>query len=242
MVEETKIARTIARGTLLLSWGKIISYVVGAIGTILVVRLLTPPEYGLITVALVIPGILGLFRGWGVGGAMTKYVSMHRARGEDEKIGDIVCTTAFYEILTGTALAVVGYFTSSYIALNIFNKPDVVPLARIASMLVFTSSFSVIALGIFQGFERMEYFSLIMVCERAFQTIFLSLFVVVGLGAFGGIVGFVVASLSTSLISIFILLKFFHSIPGEWRIRFPKMDVFKQMMRYGTSPHLYQTP
>ncbi|MFQ6087031.1 MAG: oligosaccharide flippase family protein, partial [Candidatus Bathyarchaeia archaeon] len=66
------MAKISARGGFHLFLGVSLSSVISALGTILLVRLLTPTQYGLYAIALMPAALIGLFRDWGINFAMIK--------------------------------------------------------------------------------------------------------------------------------------------------------------------------
>jgi len=59
-----KMAQVSAKGGFNLLWGSTISTIISAIGGILVARLLSPPEYGLVTIAMMAPNLITILRDW----------------------------------------------------------------------------------------------------------------------------------------------------------------------------------
>jgi len=56
------MARVSAKGGFNLLWGLVTSTLISAIGVVLVARLLSPPEYGLVAIAWMAPRLVTLFR------------------------------------------------------------------------------------------------------------------------------------------------------------------------------------
>ena len=74
------------RGSFVLLVGNFVSMFVMAAGSILVARMLSPSEYGLYSVSLVLPGLFLLFSDWGVNSALTRFLARYRSEGEQGKI------------------------------------------------------------------------------------------------------------------------------------------------------------
>ena len=62
VLNTAEMAKVSARGGFSLFWGLVASTVISAVGVIVIARLLSPAEYGLVTVALAAPGLVTLFR------------------------------------------------------------------------------------------------------------------------------------------------------------------------------------
>lgn len=74
-----EMAKVSARGGFSLFWGLVASTAISAAGVIVVARLLSASEYGLVMVALTASGLVTLFRDWGVNSAMIKYMAQYRS-------------------------------------------------------------------------------------------------------------------------------------------------------------------
>ena len=66
MSKAIRIAKVSAKGGFNLFGGLTISTIISAIGVIIIARLLSPPEYGIVAIALMTPGLVTLFRDRGV--------------------------------------------------------------------------------------------------------------------------------------------------------------------------------
>ncbi len=60
-----EMAKVSAKGGFYLFWGVAVSAVVSAVGVIVLARVLQPQDYGLYTIALAAPTLIGTFRDWG---------------------------------------------------------------------------------------------------------------------------------------------------------------------------------
>ena len=78
-----EVAATSAKGSFTLFVGNSVALLVNAAGSILVARMLSPSEYGLFSVSLVIPGLFMLFSDWGVNSALFQFIA--RSRSQDAR-------------------------------------------------------------------------------------------------------------------------------------------------------------
>ena len=70
MSKGAEMAKVSAKGGFHLFWGLATSTIISAVGVILVARLLSPSEYGIVTISLTAPNLIMIFRDWGVNAAM----------------------------------------------------------------------------------------------------------------------------------------------------------------------------
>jgi len=67
----------------------------------------------------------------GIGGALTKYVAEHRARGESAEARGTIATAARLYVLLGASAALLGTVLSRFVPSAIGIPPDLVPLAQV---------------------------------------------------------------------------------------------------------------
>jgi O-antigen/teichoic acid export membrane protein len=200
-----KMARVSAKGGFNLFWGLAASTIISSVGVILVARLLSPSEYGLVTIASMAPNLIILFRDWGVNSAMIKYTAQYRSENKTAETKAILAAGLLFELALGVSLSLISFLLSGFVATDIFHRPDIKPLIEIASFTVFGTALVITAQSAFTGYEKMELSSITMICRSAFKTVLAPLLVILGLGAFGAIVGATAAFLAAGLISILLL-------------------------------------
>ena len=66
MTKAAEVANVSTRGGFHLMWGLVISTVISSVATIFIARLLGSNLYGLYTIVLITPTLIGVFRDWGI--------------------------------------------------------------------------------------------------------------------------------------------------------------------------------
>lgn len=200
-----RMARVSARGGFNLLLGLAASTAISAVAVILVARLLSPPEYGLVAIAWMAPNLITIFRDWGVNSAMIKYTAQYRSENKTENMKSVLTAGILFELSLGAFLSLVSFTLSGFAAEKIFNRPGITPLIQVASLTIFAGALSTAAQSAFTGYERMELNSIVMVCQAILKTVLAPLLVIIGLGAFGAVFGTVMASLTAGATGILIL-------------------------------------
>ena len=200
-----RMARVSARGGFNLLLGLAASTAISAVAVILVARLLSPPEYGLVAIAWMAPNLITIFRDWGVNSAMIKYTAQYRSENKTENVKSVLTAGILFELSLGAFLSLVSFTLSGFAAEKIFNRPGITPLIQVASLTIFAGALSTAAQSAFTGYERMELNSIVMVCQAILKTVLAPLLVIIGLGAFGAVFGTVMASLTAGATGILIL-------------------------------------
>jgi len=232
-----RMAKVSAKGGFNLFWGVATSAVISAVGVILVARLLSPPEYGLVAIALTAPNLIATFRDWGVNSAMTKYTAQYRSENKTANLKSILVAGLFFELVLGFSLSFIPFLLSSFLATNIFQRPDIKPLIEVASFTIFSGALLTAAQSAFVGYEKMELNSITMICRSAFKTVLAPLLVTLGLGAFGAILGTTVGFLVAGLVSVLILYTVLYKNLQKPNVtmydRSEIVETIKNMLKYG---------
>jgi O-antigen/teichoic acid export membrane protein len=227
------LARTSTRGGFNLFWGVAASSIISALGVIFVARILSPSEYGLFAIALIAPNLIQIIRDLGIDQATIKYTAQYNQENKPANIKNVLAAEITFELLLGSVLSVVSYLLSGFLATTIFNRPEITSLIQMASLAIFGHSLLKAAQSAFIGYEKMEYHSTILIIQSALKTGLMVLFVLLGLGAYGAVIGHATAYLIAGLTSIILLYKIIYKkIHKENR----KLDFFvtiKNMLRYG---------
>ena len=234
MSKAIRMARISARGGFNLFWGVAASSIISAIGVILVARLLSPPEYGILTVALLAPNLISTFRSWGVNSAMIKYTAQYKAEHRMAEVKSILAAGVLFELVSGFALTFISFMLSGFLATNIFHRPEIEPLIQVASFIIFAGALITAAQSAFIGYEKMEFNSITMICRSVIKTALMPLLVVLGFGVFGATLGSTIAFLIAGLISILILyLALYKNLHRLDDTKLNILETVKAMLKYG---------
>jgi O-antigen/teichoic acid export membrane protein len=229
-----EMARVSAKGGFNLFWGLAASTIISSVGVILVARLLSPSEYGLVTIASTAPNLIILFRDWGVNSAIIKYTAQYRSENKTTETKAILAAGLLFELALGVSLSLISFLLSGFLATDVFHRPDIKPLIEIASFTVFGTALTMTAQSAFTGYEKMELSSITMICRSAFKTILAPLLVILGLGAFGAIVGYTAAFLGAGLISIVLLyITLYSKLRALNDDKLEIVKTLKTMFKYG---------
>jgi len=223
-----------AKGVFNIFWGLAVSSIISAIGVMIVAGILSESEYGLVAIALMGPNLIATFRDWGIDWATIKYTAQYRSENKEANVKNVVVSLVFFEILLGFSLSILSFFLSGFMAIDIFNRPDLVPLIQIASFTIFTDALLKAAQAVFTGYEKMEYHSLTSIIYSILKTGFMLLLVIFGFGTFGAIVGMTISYLISGVISILILyLAIYKNLQKQEDSKLQIFSTIKTMFRYG---------
>ena len=203
--ELTIIAQKAARGGLSLFIGNASSTVILALGMIMVARLLGPSDYGLYTLALVMPAFLASLSDAGMSFALVRLPARLRAEGRHAEADRLTRLGFLLRLTTSTAAFLICYVGSATIATTVLNRPELAPFLRIASLIVVFYSVFDAASRSFIGQDRMHYSASIQIVQSTLKGTLGPALILVGFGIAGAISGYVLSLAAAGLIGAALL-------------------------------------
>ena len=229
-----KMAKTSARGSFHLFFGKIASTLILGISTIVLAALIKDEELGLYSVALIPALTLLLFQDLGVSSAIIKKCAEYLGTNNEGKLRGLIEVGLTFNATTGIILTLVSLLSANYIAPTIFGKPEATLLIIVVSITILFTSLLTASQSIFIGFERMKLSSYTLVCQAIIQGILSPLLVFLGYGAMGAIIGYTLAIVFTGIFAIlllhFVILK---KLPSTQSTSSNKSQILKMLLSYG---------
>jgi O-antigen/teichoic acid export membrane protein len=210
------IAKTSTKGSFHYLWGLVLSTVISAVGTIFIARLLGSDQYGLYTIVLAAPSLIVTFRDWGINSAMIKFTAQYRAEDRIAETRSIFLTGLLFEIVLGLLLSLFSFEFADFLATNLYNRPNIAPLIEIASFSILAGAIITAATAAFTGFEKMELNSIMLVFHSVFKTALIVAFVLLGLGASGATIGFIVSTFIGGSVGIVLVWKLYSGLPKTY--------------------------
>jgi O-antigen/teichoic acid export membrane protein len=190
MSKAADMAKISAKGGFHLLWGLVISTVISSVGTIFIANLLGSDQYGLYTIVLTVPTLIGIFRDWGVNSAVIRYTAQYRAENREDEIRSIFVSGLIFEIALGLILLLVSFGISNLVAGQIYNRPEIAPLIQVASVSILAQGLTNAATAVFTGMEKMELNSIMLIAQSTTKTFVIIGLVLLGLGTAGATIGY----------------------------------------------------
>lgn len=237
MDKALEIGKISAIGSFHLFLGGVTSTCIMALGVIVLAQVITPQEYGLYSVSLVPSYMIALFRDWGINAAVTKFIATFKEQNRKEEIYRVVKAGIAFEITLGLTLTIIALTTSNFIATVIFKRPEVSTLMVTASITIFIGALLTVSQSSFIGFERMEFSSLMNICQAVTKTMLSPVLVLIGFRSLGAVIGYtasllVAATLGLTLLYIMLNKNSKTKIPRR-RKEWETLETLKEMLRYG---------
>jgi O-antigen/teichoic acid export membrane protein len=233
MSKAADVARVSVKGGFHVLWGLVASTVISAVGTIVIAMLLGAENYGLYTIALTAPNLIVLFRDWGVTSAMIRYTAHHNAENRSDSIRSIFISGLVFELVLGALLAVIGFVLSDFLAVTVLNRPGISALLQISSLTILASALVTTATSAFTGIEKMHLNSIMLVAQSIIKTTLVVALVLLGLGTYGAITGFTLATLLAGLIGIGLMSIIYRRLPKPDGRKLEIGHNIRVMLKYG---------
>jgi O-antigen/teichoic acid export membrane protein len=228
-----EMAKVSAKGGFYLFWGIVVSTVVSAVGVIVLARIMQPQDYGLYTIALAAPNLIGAFRDWGMNSAMVKYTAQYSADEKPERVRSILLAGLIFEVILGLALSFLSLLLSGFIATDIFKRP-ITALIQISSFTILAGAFLNAAQAAFTGREKMEPNSVTLVFGALFRSVLCPVLVYVGFGVSGAVIGNITGQLGGGLVGVILMMEIYYGLKKKDSFAAPLRiwETMKFMFRY----------
>jgi len=233
MNKAAEMAKVSVKGGFHVMWGLVASTIISAVGTIIIAGLLGPENYGLYYIAMTAPTLIVLFRDWGVTYAMIRYIAQSNDENKAANIRSILITGLLFEVIVGMVLSLLGFLLSDFLATTVFNRPATTSLIQIASFSILTNALVSTATAAFTGIEKMHLNSIMLVSQSIIKTALIITLVLLGLGTYGAITGFTVATLLAGLIGVTLMFTIYKRLPNPNGSKLKIGSNIKTMLKYG---------
>jgi len=214
MSEAIRAGRISAKGSFNLFLGVAVSSVILAVGTVIIgsSAFLGTHNYNIYAKAFMPLSIFILFRDFGINGAMIKYVAQYRSENRTAELRNILASGMLFELISGVLFSIICYSLADFLAVS-YRQPEIKSLIEIASITILMGSLVTVAQSAVTGFERMEFSSLILICQSAIKSLLAILLVFLGYSTFGAVLGHTIAFVATGILAALIFLLFFYRGP-----------------------------
>lgn len=171
--------------------GRIVAMVSSGLLMVLLARLLGPNEYGLLFLAIAVFSAVGIASKLGIAKSGARYVAEYKEQSPGQ-LPHIFRTTLSYNLVAIAVVAVAMAIGHQYIA-AFLDEPELTPLLLLGVIyLVFEALTSYVRLTL-QGLEEIQFSATLFAIDRSCRFVFAIGFVVLGFGAIGALVGYILS-------------------------------------------------
>jgi O-antigen/teichoic acid export membrane protein len=202
MSKRDDLAVASARGAMITVLGNATALIIGAVGVLLLARVLSPAEYGKYTIALIPSAFFILLVDWGINAALPRFLVHRRVNSDPDALRALVWSGLLVKWLISMGLAVVLVLVAAPIATQVLNRPDTGLLIQASALVVVGQPLYQTAFAIFAGYERMFFRSTLAVVQATIKATVSIILVLMGLGVAGAIGGHVMGALIAAALGI----------------------------------------
>jgi len=199
-------AAAFVRGSFTLFVGNIVSLVMMAAGSILVARMLSPADYGLYGISIVLPELFLLFSGWGIDPALTRFLARFRADGKHDKIRILERVALLFKLCVGGVLSLVLFLSADFLAAVLLRRPGAGGFVRLASLLVLFKSLQSSVVAGLAGLERMDLRAIVSIVQAVIKGVSSPILVYWGFGVSGPVIGHLSSYVMASLLGVLFMV------------------------------------
>jgi len=143
--------KKVAKGTGVVLIGTIVGIILSLASRVIITRYITPSQYGLISLSLVITGITGAIACLGFPQATPRYIAYHKGKKDIGKVWQTIKASLSISFVLSLILFLLVFFFAHTLA-NLFNKPQLAPVIKIFSFTIPANVVRGILVSIFRGF------------------------------------------------------------------------------------------
>ncbi len=220
--------KNILKGSLILTSSNLIIRVAGYLYRILMGRMLSPYEFGILNLALPIQYMVIILASSGIAPGIAKFVSEFETKKDVKKRDVVISSSVLYFTLIGTVIGAVFYLLSDIISIKIFHDGNVAAPLKISSIAIPFGILIASFTGTFQGFKRFDLMGVTLVIEQVLRILFAVIFVSIGFQAIGAIGGSTLGFMLTVPAAYLIFRK------SGLSLKFSRADFndFKKILRF----------
>lgn len=206
--EKKEVLNKLVKGAGLTAVGMFASKALAYLYRILVGRYLGPEAYGQLSIGMMIFGIAMTVSSLGVGNGLQKFIPEYRTEDDKAAIKGALISCLQMNFISTIILGSAIFFSSEFIAIQIFESPDLVPVIRIFGLLPIIARPYRLFLDTSIGFNDAKLkVGVEQILQNILQIIATAGFLLIGYELIGAIMGWVVASIISALVALYLLEK-----------------------------------
>jgi O-antigen/teichoic acid export membrane protein len=196
--------------------------------TLLIARLLGRRDVGLFYQAFALFTLLQLIGAGGFKHTLTRFVAVHRVDRDQSALRGTVRLGLAISTLVASAVGVVLFLSSSWLARDAFGDPGLEPLLALVALAMPPTVFTDCALSATQGYKTMRPYALVnLFFEPAFRIVLTGALLAAGLGLTGVMVALLVTNWVAAVLAALALRKLMGPATGS-----PRYDRLRELYSF----------
>jgi len=205
MSAESKYTNRIAKGSAIIFIAAFAATVLGYVLRLFFSRTLSVEDFGLLYAGIVFIGFFGLFRDFGLGQALVKFIPEFSVKKQGDKIKSLIVFALIFEFVIAVCIILPIVFFSDNIATGYFHNPKAVYVIYAMAFMFLFNVFVSIFQSIFQGTQKIYEYSLVQPINTILTLVISYLLLVFysGLDASLASVAYAIAVAATAIVLVF---------------------------------------
>jgi|Deesub1362B_J571_1020462.scaffolds.fasta_scaffold00343_14 O-antigen/teichoic acid export membrane protein len=206
-----EVAEEAVKGGFLLFTGNTSATVILTIASIIIARLLGPPDYGLYSITLIIPSLMLIFTDFGINPALIKFSAQFRSEGRGKMVSNLIRTGFLFKLTTGLSMFLISFLLADFLTTYLLKRPSISSLVQLASLVIIGQVFFSTSNSVFVGIDKMKNNALTSITQAIVKVVIAPTLIVLGLGVFGALIGHVLGYLAAGFLGVLLVLKIYRS-------------------------------
>lgn len=186
----TSFAKRAFHGTVLVIMLGMVSNVLAYVLRLVLARWLSQEDFGLFYAIVAVVGLLYIVTHLGLNDALTRHISASRVRNDQSSIKEGIVWVLLIQIIIAIIVVSIIAVISKWMGGHYFNHPKAAIVFVIHSLGMVLLPFETVFLSIFQGYQRMLWYSSVNVLRMTSVVLFTVLYLYSGLGVLAPALGY----------------------------------------------------
>lgn len=207
--EKTNYTKKAVRGAGLMTIMLVLSSGLSYLVRIVLARNLSTTEFGLFYAVFTFIMFFLVFRDFGLGTALTKFIAEYNIQKDYNKIKTLMVSSFIFQLISSSLLILFLWVASSYLSTHYFKTPLASSILKLLSLYVVFSLLLKFVRDVLVGFQETRWYSLTEPLREGLALIFSLLFFYLGQGIFSPVFGFLIMAFLSFLILLIGVRKYF---------------------------------
>jgi len=202
-----KYSNKIAKGAIIV----FLSMLVGRLLTYLYIAIIArlgSENYGLLSLGFAIISFLSIIALMGLTTGVIRYVSYYKGKGNKEKIKGVILSSIKISLPLSIILSIILFIFAENISITIFNNSRLTIILKLFSFIIPFIVLNNLFNATIVGFQKIKYQIITKeIIENSIKLILTIILIYLGFNLFGAIIGYIIAIVAGTLISLYLLQK-----------------------------------
>lgn len=232
--ETNKGLEIIAKSSILVFIGIILSKLLTYLYRIIIARQFGPEIYGIFSLSLIVLGLFISFSSFGLIDGLLRFIPLYRGKNQINKIRFIIKKSVVILSISSIVSAVVLFLLSNFISVDIFHTQKMIIFLQILSISIPLTIFSSVFLNIIRAYEKIGWYSFIWnVVQNFAKVLTLIILILIGIEENAIIFSYIFGIFSMLVISYIICRYYLPHLFGTHKLgKKQKSKILKEIFTY----------